>query len=490
LKRFLGAVLALAFVAGAPCGAFAKSSPSPSPSPAASPTAEPAEVAIPRLEAKLKASPDDRDTLLQLSGYYLQIGRPDHALTTTQHLLQLGVKTGQVYYLDGLARQALGQGREALSDFEQASNLAPTDATILLRLSDLYLRANRNADAERVAKRALTFNKDDEQAIINYGIVLGQENRYDEARAQFNEATQKNPKDPVPLILSAKVYEAQKSLDYAVQMYDRALALDPKNTDAFTGKAGDLALENKIPQAIAVYDQMLANAPTDDDKVTILNQEAVTYARAGQRKPAEDLFDKMVATYPRSLLAHLDYGDYDLATNQPQKAESEWKTALSIQSKSADAMARLANLYLGTSHNADALGYLKQLTADNPSDPDLLFALGRAYSYGREYEHAREACGRAFNVTHAPPTLACVAASDFELKNYKEAARLFDLINKSASQYLTQNPEFIFIAGQSYDKNGQKSQAKAMYQKFLAFVKPNTDAEKQVKKLISDLNSK
>jgi cytochrome c-type biogenesis protein CcmH/NrfG len=110
LKRFaLIALIALAFVVGiaattpnAQAGLFGgkKATPSPSPSPSALPTAspEPPSVAIPRLQAKLKANPSDQQTMAQLAAEYLQINRPDVTLQLTQHLLQLGDKPAVVYY--------------------------------------------------------------------------------------------------------------------------------------------------------------------------------------------------------------------------------------------------------------------------------------------------------------------------------------------------------------------------------------------------------
>jgi tetratricopeptide (TPR) repeat protein len=167
----------------------AAASASPAPLPTATP--EPADVAIPRLEAKIKANPSDKDSLQELAGFYLAVGKPDQALALTQRLLSLGVKTAQVYYLDGIADQTLGRVKEATGDFESATTLEPTNAQILLTLTNLYLQTNRASDAERVAKRATTFNATDKRVFENYGLVLGQEGKFDEARAQFENAAKR-----------------------------------------------------------------------------------------------------------------------------------------------------------------------------------------------------------------------------------------------------------------------------------------------------------
>jgi tetratricopeptide (TPR) repeat protein len=133
-------------------------------------------------KAKIKDDPNNRPALAELAGYYLTTGHPDKALGLTQRLLSLGEKTAQVYYLDGIANQSMGRIKEATDDFEQATNREPTNAQVLLTLTNLYLQTNRVADAERVSKRATTFNANDKTAWLNYGLVLAQEKKYDEAR--------------------------------------------------------------------------------------------------------------------------------------------------------------------------------------------------------------------------------------------------------------------------------------------------------------------
>ena len=59
---------------------------------------------------------------------------------------------------------------------------------ILAQLAEVYLKENRAADAERVAKRAVTFNKDQPVALMTLGSIYAAEQKYDDARAQFEAA--------------------------------------------------------------------------------------------------------------------------------------------------------------------------------------------------------------------------------------------------------------------------------------------------------------
>ena len=200
--------------AGGLFGSKPAASPTPTPVPSALPTAspEPPSVAIPKLEAKLKANPNDQQSAAALAAQFLQVNRPDLAVQLTQRLLQSGDKTAQVFYYDGYAQQTLGNAQAALFDFENASNLDPTNMGILAQLAEMYLKANRPADAERVAKRAVTFNKGEPGALMELGSVYAAEGHFDDARAQFEAAYQLNVKDVTPIFQIATTYAQQNNL--------------------------------------------------------------------------------------------------------------------------------------------------------------------------------------------------------------------------------------------------------------------------------------
>ncbi|MFN2460323.1 MAG: hypothetical protein ABR591_06520, partial [Candidatus Velthaea sp.] len=110
-------VAALA-AAGTASPAFAapKKPPAPTPSPTAGPVAAPSptaapealDKAIPRLEAKLKADPNDKTAMTELAQDYYSANRPDLALALATKLIAAGQKNAQTYYLEGISNAALG----------------------------------------------------------------------------------------------------------------------------------------------------------------------------------------------------------------------------------------------------------------------------------------------------------------------------------------------------------------------------------------------
>ncbi len=464
----------------------AAASASPAPLPTATP--EPADVAIPRLEAKIKANPSDKDSLQELAGFYLAVGKPDQALALTQRLLSLGVKTAQVYYLDGIADQTLGRVKEATGDFESATTLEPTNAQILLTLTNLYLQTNRASDAERVAKRATTFNATDKRVFENYGLVLGQEGKFDEARAQFENAAKLDPKDPQPIVLEARSYVSQKAFALASQDFDRALTVDPKNPDALLGKATLQANAHLVKDAIATFETLLALEPTDEAKAAVLVQEYQVYRDEKMNDDAVATLKRGEQTYPNVGAIHIAYGDYDVSIGKDTAAgEAEWKTALGPKRDNPDALGRLAQLAASQNKMNDALGYLQRLSEVTPDDPRAWLSLGQMQAQTKHYADARKSFQNAFSLAHTPQSLAGLGSVDLELRNFSECEKVFSAIDRGAQDVFRAQPQLLYVYGKCAQGNNDKTIARDAYNRFKPYVKPGSPLDKELAAAISGL---
>jgi tetratricopeptide (TPR) repeat protein len=495
LLALLTFAFALAFAAATPHaqagGLFSTSkaaaSPSPTPVPSALPTAspEPPSVAIPKLQAKLKANPNDQQTMAALAAEFLQVNRPDLAVQLTQHLLQAGDKTGQVFYYDGYAQQALGNAPAALFDFENASNLDPTNMGILAQLAEMYLKANRPADAERIAKRAVTFNKTEPGALMELGSVYAAEGHFDDARAQFEAAYLLAPKDSSPIFQIATTYAQQNNIPMALQTIDRALAIDPKSIQALVYKADLYAKQHDDARATAAYDDAIVAAPSDDQKVAIMVRKAAYFAEEKKDPQAIAIFQQMVTQYPKVAGGFVAFGDYYGSIKQFDKAVAEWQGALAVDPDNGQALLGLGQISMQENKTADGVNYLKHYVQVSP-DAQGFALLGQAYSIQHDYQNARDACGKSFEIQRAPETLGCIGGADFELKNFKEASQIFDVLDKNAKGFLDQNPPLLYMAAKSYQSANECTKATAAYKRLLPMMKKGTADYTKVQKASTD----
>jgi tetratricopeptide (TPR) repeat protein len=487
----LGAALVVAQPAQA--GLFgstkASESPSPSPSPSELPTAtpEPPSVAIPKLQAKLKANPNDQDSMTLLAGQFLTIGRPDLAIQLTQHLLQMGDKTAQVYYLDGYSMDALGHDDIAITDLEAAENLDPSNPGVLEQLETLYLKANRFTDAERIANRAIVLNKGDAQSYTMLGSVYAAEQKFDDARTQFEMAATKDPKSPDPIIEIAQTYAQQDNIPVALQQITRAIALDPKNVEALVFKADLYARQHIDQQASDAYDDAIVAAPDDAQKVQIVIRKAAYFVGEKKNAQAENIFLQGIAQYPKVPQIYVAYGDYLASQKNLDKAKTEWQAALAIDENDLDALNRLSQLSMQQQKYQDAVGYLKRVVAEQP-DPTAFAMLGQAYSFLHDYPDSKDACSESFKLQRTPEMLGCIAGADFELKNYKEAAQIFDVLDNNAKGFLDQNPQLLYVAGKCYAQTNQRPKAVNAYKRLLTRMKSGTKEYHEIQGYIADLS--
>ncbi len=468
-------------------GGKKNATPSPSPSPSALPTAspEPPSIAIPRLIAKLKANPTDQITMAQLAAEYLQVSRPDITLQYTQHLLQMGDKTAQVYYYDGFAYEQLGNLNAATYDLEQASNLDPTNLGILAQLTELYIREQRYSDAERIARRAVTFNPKEAGALETLGSVYAAENHYDDARAQFEAAFALNPKDVSPLFQIATTYAQADNIPMALQAVGRVLAIDPRNIQALVFKADLYARQHDDARAAEAFDDAIVAAPTDDQKVTIMIRKAGYFVQEKKDPQGLAILQQMTTQFPKIPAGFVALGDYYANQRQFDKAITQWQTALTLDPNSSGALLGLGEVAMQTGRLNDSISYLRHYTQVQP-DAQGFALLGQAYSRVHDYSGARDACGKSFELQRSPATLSCVAGADFELKNYKEAAQIFDVLDRAAKGFLDNNPQLLYIAAKSYAGSNQCSKAVAAYKRLLPMMKKGTKDYDTVRKGASD----
>lgn len=490
LAGIAAGVLALGLtLGGVRTAAVAKPSSTPSPAPMPTATPVPPQVLIPQLEAQLKKNPNDRDAAVQLAGEFLTIGHPEAVVPITEQLLKNGDKTAQVYYIDGLAQEQLGNASQATADLQSASDLEPTNADVLAQLTQIYVKENDFPDAERVAQRSITFNKTQPGPYVQLGDVYAAEQKWDQARTQFEAAFKLDGKDVSPLLAEAQTYIDQNSDSNALAVVQRAIAADPKNIQVLIFR-GDVYARMKEPQQAALaYDDAM-DATTDPAvQAGIMVHKAQMYAAAGDQKNAQATFAAAESRYPKDSAVFTAYGEYWIGQKNERNAESQWLAALKVDKSDVNALLDLARLKVSQHRMTDAVGYLKQLTNVAPSAQSFAM-LGQAEVSMRDYQGAKKACTQSFQIQQDPQTLACIAGSDFSMRDYKEAASIFDVLDGHVKPFMDHSPQLLYMAANSYERTNQNGKAVDAYRRLLKTLKPGSPPYKTTEAAIRKLQSR
>lgn len=229
------------------------------------------------------------------------------ALDAASKAIDAGVKTGRVYYLKGLAHDALSQDVSAIEAFETASRCEPPDsrldaflgmATIAERKGDrrsaervyrkiladvdpncaaacewlimFYMDQQRSADAQRIFER---FQKPLSvspalircSAMIDLLSAVGQskETLLSEYLGKLRSILKDHPDDAATYIELATTFKGLGRLDEALVELESAVRVDPRNIKALEMKAEVYARLLDFAAAETVVDRLLRHRPRD-----------------------------------------------------------------------------------------------------------------------------------------------------------------------------------------------------------------------------------
>jgi tetratricopeptide (TPR) repeat protein len=343
-------------------------------------------------------------------------------------------------------------------------------------------------DAERVAKRAVTFNKTSPDAYVSLGAVYAAESHYDDARIQFEQAFSLDKTSIRPLLSIAQTYVAQNNFAMAQQTVARALAVDPNSVEALSFRADLYAKQHDDVHTAEAYDDAAVAAPTEEQKVALEVQKAEYFSGEHKEAQAGAVYQQLLTQYPNVALTYVAYGAYLAAEHhQVDQGAAQWRKALSLDPDNSDALRDMGEYELQRNRPNDALGYLKHLVDVDPS-AEAYALLASAYNNVKQYAQQKDACEKSFAIKRSPDTLGCVGGADFELHNYREAGQIFDALDTYATGYLDHDPQLLYVAAQTYTRLHQKDKAIGAYQRLLAMSPRGSKAYKKFRAAIASLN--
>ncbi len=199
-----------------------------------------------------------------------------------------------------------------------------------LFLVTILQQQGRIGEAEAILKKGSQDNPGNYKLAIEYGIVLAESARSDEALAVFNKASGIIDWDPELWNYIGVAYYNKGELDKALSSYERALSLDPK------------------------YAMVLANLGTVQFSLAMRNRD-----REALRK-ALDYFERAVASDPRYAGGYNGLGAVRSLNGDREGAIQAWAKAVELEPDHRFALYNLAKAYLEKGDKAKALVLLRR----------------------------------------------------------------------------------------------------------------------------------
>lgn len=213
-----------------------------------------------------------------------------------------------------MALERSGDSAAAAESFEQALRLDPRDLEALLHLGNLDLHLQRPADAEPKFRSALEIDPDSSPAALGLAQSLKAQNRPEAADA-YQKYLALHPEDPAAKTAYVRSLFDEQKYDEALAALDRATEGQPPSLQALKLRADIQIARKKFDDAVVALQQAVALAPRD---AQLLGGLGRTYLQKRDFPNAEKSLRAALQLEPNNLVFWKDLGStYYLSGNCP-----------------------------------------------------------------------------------------------------------------------------------------------------------------------------
>lgn len=209
----------------------------------------------------LNAETDDVSAVAFQGAIWLNLGRPDAALTRFERALALGPSVAEILLDKAVALGMLHRFEDAVLSCDQALSLAPGNAEAHFLRADLLSQMGRLTDALGSLDRALDLNPNALQALKNRGAISLMLGRYEAALADFDRILTLEPGNPETWSDRGQALCSQFRFEEALESLDRAVAIDARHVKALHNRGIVLWSMDRFEEALDSYNRALALAP-------------------------------------------------------------------------------------------------------------------------------------------------------------------------------------------------------------------------------------
>lgn len=453
----------------------------------------PVRVKFEDLRRRFASEPADLPSVITAAALLFVHGSPADAVAYGQKMLELSDNDAALHHLLGIFYEKAGDTTKAMTEFQQAINLAPEFTPALVRLA-LLLIDKEPARAKPLLEKAISLDPRDARALCalarcqeaagdkdaaidalrrslalfppykeaneRIAALLARQGKADEAAAH-RKVAETGYEAPYTDFVLFKVLElgmdvptlitvAQRAaesgkLDRAEEILAQAIEIEGEGTSARSALAEIKYKAGKIDDAISMVKSIISSAPKDPQARARLGD---ILFRAGRNKEAIEAFTKAAELAPTVGRYQYWIGLINFRDNQLEAALPAFKKASELNPTLVEARVGYAQLASQLKHYDEAAQAYRAAFKDNPDSP--LVQNGAAWFFATIPDDAH--------------------------RNPKEAVRLAELANK-ATQY--GQHEFLDTLAAAYAADGRFDEAttriKEAIEKVDAAIKAATD---------------
>lgn len=301
-----------------------------------------AEREVATLERVSRGSPEISTFIGQ---FYLRKNNLSRAQTAFEQALAANRESTDAFA--GLIGIDLMRGRVADARRKVEARLAnaPNDESMLLLAGKVFVAADDMERAESAYRQILAQSPGNFEVYGRLAGIYRVQNRLEEARKQYSELAQRNPKMAAPATaMIGTIFEMQGKRSDAIAEYVRALAFDPELAMAANNLAWLYAEDGKLDEALALAQNAKKNAP---NSAFVSDTLGWIYYKKGLVSTALVSLEEAAKLTPTNPTIHYHLGLAYATQGERPKARNAFEQALKLDPafpEAADARKQLAAL--------------------------------------------------------------------------------------------------------------------------------------------------
>jgi tetratricopeptide (TPR) repeat protein len=424
--------------------AYGKSEPEVIRASASEGLAQSAATARAALEALLRREPNASEDLYLLARTYATSDRARER-STLKSMAQADPNSGKALYSLGQIAAANGELDEAVTDFQKAKEVDPTQDRAVLRRTEIGLERDEDPVTAETSLRDLLAQGDktslspgeqaSAQALI--GLALLKQHKPKEAEAAFHAALEKDKLNATAELYFGRFLYSKRRFKEALDLLTPAVGAHRDSVDLVVALADVQVALGHYEDASKALGPVYAAHPNDARLATL---QGIAQASLGKAEEAEKLLRAALKADPNSVEAHLAMGRLHQGRGDFAAAKTEFQAAVEHNPQSARARASYGIFLLQTKDLTNAEVELQKAVALDDANAEAHGALGQLALLQGQKSVARTQLLKAEALDPGQPGLRLMLGTLLlQLGDYAAAQQRFEAaIQDTPDDYMAQ----------------------------------------------------
>lgn len=242
-----------------------------------------ADKALADFDKSTELCPDYVQSWVKKASVHMELGDKDEAFRDFDRAIKANADDPDIYYHRGQVNFILGDFDAAIADYEKSTSLDDTFIFSQVQHAVANYKLGNIARSTAAFRRILKAFEDASEAYNYYGELLLDQQRHEDAIANFDKSIELERADPKSTNVLAMINKAlvlfqwKQDLTGAEDLCRKALEIDP-DCDVALATLAQLSLQqSKIPEAIEYFRRSAEIARTEPELVN-----AITYEHASR----------------------------------------------------------------------------------------------------------------------------------------------------------------------------------------------------------------